>query len=89
LELHPITGRTHQLRIHCAEVGSGIVGDSLYGDNPIEWHGNDAQLDTKQIKQQEVEDASIPKTLRLHAHKLTFPHPKSGENVTFESPKSW
>jgi len=90
LELHPISGRTHQLRIHCAEVGSGIVGDSLYGDNPIEWRGNEAKLDTKQegIKLQ-VEDASIPKTLRLHAHKLTFPHPKSGENVTFESPKSW
>jgi tRNA pseudouridine32 synthase/23S rRNA pseudouridine746 synthase len=31
LELQPITGRTHQLRIHCSTVGSGIVGDSLYG----------------------------------------------------------
>eukprot|EP00984_Skeletonema_dohrnii_P015541 scaffold6739_cov186-Skeletonema_dohrnii-CCMP3373.AAC.3 len=37
LELHPITGRTHQLRIHCAEIGSGIVGDSLYGDSPVPW----------------------------------------------------
>jgi 23S rRNA-/tRNA-specific pseudouridylate synthase len=31
LELQPVTGRTHQLRIHCSTVGSGIVGDSLYG----------------------------------------------------------
>ena len=31
LELSPITGRTHQLRVHCAHVGSGIVGDRLYG----------------------------------------------------------
>jgi tRNA pseudouridine32 synthase/23S rRNA pseudouridine746 synthase len=31
LELQPITGRTHQLRIHCSTVGSGIIGDSLYG----------------------------------------------------------
>jgi 23S rRNA-/tRNA-specific pseudouridylate synthase len=31
LELQPITGRTHQLRIHCSTVGSGIMGDSLYG----------------------------------------------------------
>ena len=45
LELHPITGRTHQLRIHCAEVGSGIVGDSLYGDSPVPWDaGNPAVL---------------------------------------------
>lgn len=31
LELVPITGRTHQLRVHCAVVGGGIRGDSLYG----------------------------------------------------------
>ena len=31
LELHPITGRTHQLRVHCAAVGHPIVGDSIYG----------------------------------------------------------
>ena len=31
LELTPVTGRTHQLRVHCAHMGSPIVGDSLYG----------------------------------------------------------
>lgn len=31
LELQPITGRTHQLRVHCSTVGSAIMGDSLYG----------------------------------------------------------
>lgn len=31
LELHPITGRTHQLRIHCAENDFPIVGDNKYG----------------------------------------------------------
>jgi tRNA pseudouridine32 synthase/23S rRNA pseudouridine746 synthase len=36
LELQPITGRTHQLRIHCSTVGSGIVGDSLYGLGQVE-----------------------------------------------------
>ena len=32
--LHPLTGRTHQLRIHCAHpdgLGTPIIGDSLYG----------------------------------------------------------
>ena len=32
LLLKPITGRTHQLRIHCIELGHIIVGDTLYGD---------------------------------------------------------
>lgn len=31
LELNPLTGRTHQLRIHCAEMGHPILGDKLYG----------------------------------------------------------
>lgn len=31
VELQPITGRTHQLRVHCAAVGHPIVGDSIYG----------------------------------------------------------
>lgn len=33
VELVPITGRTHQLRVHCAAVGHPIVGDSIYGFN--------------------------------------------------------
>jgi tRNA pseudouridine32 synthase/23S rRNA pseudouridine746 synthase len=37
LQLQPVTGRTHQLRIHCAHIGSGIVGDSLYGRNQVEF----------------------------------------------------
>lgn len=31
LELHPLTGRTHQIRIHCAELGCPVIGDKVYG----------------------------------------------------------
>jgi tRNA pseudouridine32 synthase/23S rRNA pseudouridine746 synthase len=34
LALEPPTGRTHQLRVHCAEMGWPIVGDSIYGNAP-------------------------------------------------------
>jgi tRNA pseudouridine32 synthase/23S rRNA pseudouridine746 synthase len=34
LALEPITGRTHQLRVHCAEMGWPIVGDVIYGNAP-------------------------------------------------------
>ncbi|MFC0284348.1 RluA family pseudouridine synthase [Camelimonas abortus] len=34
MELTPVTGRTHQLRVHCAAMGWPIVGDAIYGDAP-------------------------------------------------------
>jgi tRNA pseudouridine32 synthase/23S rRNA pseudouridine746 synthase len=34
LALEPLTGRTHQLRVHCAEMGFPIVGDTIYGSAP-------------------------------------------------------
>ena len=34
LALEPLTGRTHQLRVHCAETGWPIVGDAIYGNAP-------------------------------------------------------
>jgi tRNA pseudouridine32 synthase/23S rRNA pseudouridine746 synthase len=34
LALEPLTGRTHQLRVHCAEMGWPIIGDAIYGNAP-------------------------------------------------------
>jgi tRNA pseudouridine32 synthase/23S rRNA pseudouridine746 synthase len=36
LSLEPLTGRTHQLRVHCAATGWPIVGDTIYGEAPRE-----------------------------------------------------
>ena len=36
LELAPLTGRTHQLRVHCAAIGAPILGDAAYGAAPVE-----------------------------------------------------
>ena len=61
--LHPLTGRTHQLRVHCAHqlgLGCPIVGDELYGHHAHR--------------------------LCLHAARLEFTHPATGQRVSFESP---
>ncbi len=36
VELEPVTGRTNQLRIHCAHIGHAILGDEVYGAKPAE-----------------------------------------------------
>ncbi len=49
LELHPVTGRTHQIRVHCAALGCPVVGDRLYGpagpaDPPLQLHARALEI---------------------------------------------
>jgi 23S rRNA pseudouridine955/2504/2580 synthase len=71
LELRPLTGRTHQLRVHCAALEAPILGDATYG----EWreNGNTALIE------------GMSEQLHLHARRLTLPHP-SGFLLTIEAP---
>ena len=64
LELSPLTGRTHQLRVHCATLGAPILGDLPYGTE-IEGR-NTASVD------------GFPDQLHLHARALSLPHPEGG-----------
>jgi 23S rRNA pseudouridine955/2504/2580 synthase len=67
LELSPLTGRTHQLRVHCASIGAPIMGDLPYG----------AELEGRNTASVE----GFPDQLHLHARGLSFPHPDGGKLV--------
>ncbi len=70
--LIPITGRSHQLRVHLAAIGHPIIGDPLYGESPCEERRRD--------------DVSItPSRMFLHSSKLSLPHPLSGKTMNFAS----
>ena len=65
LELRPITGRTHQLRVHCAHKGFPIVGDPQYGNAESMAYSKENGVETQ----------------LLCARKLEFTHPVTGEKM--------
>ena len=69
LILRPITGRTHQLRVHCAYKGFPILGDPQYGSREALLLSDQLQIETQ----------------ALCARKLTFPHPITGKPLTIVS----
>jgi len=70
LEVTIKTGRTHQIRVHLASQGHPIAGDDKYGD--FEWN--------KALHKQGL------RRMFLHAWRLQFNHPASGERVALQSP---
>jgi len=71
--MEPITGRTHQLRAHMAEIGHPIIGDGKYGGSGQENLGDGwgAQL-----------GGIISKKLHLHARMMRFEHPETRKVTT-------
>jgi 23S rRNA pseudouridine1911/1915/1917 synthase len=81
LEVHLKTGRTHQIRVHCAAMHHPIVGDRVYGPRKPQ-----KTLDRRRLPSDKL--LQILKSVErqmLHAWRLSFRHPHTGKAVTFES----
>jgi tRNA pseudouridine32 synthase/23S rRNA pseudouridine746 synthase len=88
LALEPLTGRTHQLRVHCAEMGWPIIGDNIYGTAPrtggpvLHLHSREIVVPISKNKPPVVTTAPVPEHMR---ERLTLcgwhdlPSPLGGE----------
>ena len=71
LEIDLLTGKTHQIRVQSAYRGHPVAGDRVYGNFTLN---------------KELKSALGLHRMFLHAWRLVFPHPTSGQPVTLESP---
>lgn len=75
------TGRTHQIRVHCAYIGHPVVGDPTYGYK--------RNLPGRFGSREKSEFDRLVDAIggqALHAYKLSFDHPRTGEHMDFEVP---
>lgn len=71
LRLQPLTGRTHQLRVHLAALGHPLVGDKLYGQSEaayLAWRDEGVDCTEKLGFSRQA----------LHCHRMVFSHPHTG-----------
>lgn len=76
LEASLKTGRTHQIRVHCSYIGHPVVGDPQYGGR-------------RRPPVQDLELSGLMEDLTgqaLHAYRLSFTHPRTGEVMEFHAP---
>ena len=75
------TGRTHQIRVHMANIGHHIFGDPFYGGREKRLKGFDPVIrDRARYLLKKIHRQS------LHAARLVFNHPITGESLSFEAP---
>jgi tRNA pseudouridine32 synthase / 23S rRNA pseudouridine746 synthase len=76
LELTPLTGRTHQLRVHCATAGWPILGDSIYGHGgptELQLHARAIVVPLYKNKEPVMVEAPVPPQMREALGRLCLP----------------
>ncbi len=73
------TGRTHQIRVHLAYSGHPVVGDPVYGAAGARGISGPDRPWARELERR------VPRQF-LHAHRLEFDHPRTGEQMAMEAP---
>jgi RluA family pseudouridine synthase len=82
LKAQPLTGRTHQIRVHLRHLQLPIVGDALYRGGKLYL----SEIKRKYRPGKNKEERPLISTVALHAEQLSLPHPVTGEQITITAP---
>jgi 23S rRNA pseudouridine1911/1915/1917 synthase len=84
LSITLLTGKTHQVRVHCRAIGHPLAIDPLYGSlHPIFL----SSFKPKYVAKRDEEEKPLISRLTLHAHSLAFAHFRSHARVRIEAPE--
>lgn len=82
LDCMPLTGRTHQIRVHLQQAGLRIFGDTTYGGEPLLLSRLKCEY---RLKPNRTEKPLLSR-VALHAEQLSLDHPVTGQRVHIEAP---
>ncbi|MCB0712491.1 MAG: RluA family pseudouridine synthase [Ignavibacteriae bacterium] len=81
IEAQPLTGRQHQIRVHCKAVGLPLLVDHLYGAQDAFYLSSIK----RKFRDYGREERPLIDRQTLHAASLTVEHPSTGKQITFEA----
>jgi 23S rRNA pseudouridine1911/1915/1917 synthase len=86
LHVFPKTGRTHQIRVHLAHVGCPVLCDRLYAGHAQITRGQLQRRAARGLPPRENDSEILLNRQALHAARIEFTHPKTGQSLSIEAP---